>query len=295
MTRATSVTPELLRTMPLPDPGTETDKDARGRVLIVGSSARVPGAVLLSGVAALRGGAGKVALAVPRSIALALGVQFPEAGVIALPETPEGEPSDAALPLLIDHGQRSHAVLIGPGLMDHETCASLVGRLLQAIGGRFVLDASALNCVRSMRAEIQRQRSRPVLTPHSGEMAALLGIERAQVEADPERYACEVATDLDCIVALKGATTYIADQAGGLWCNLGGTVGLATSGSGDVLSGLIAGLLARGADPRIATLWGVYIHAKAGEVLADRIGFLGFLARELGDEIPRLLQDGHQV
>jgi hydroxyethylthiazole kinase-like uncharacterized protein yjeF len=290
MTDSRELTVELLRSMPIPDPGEASDKDARGRVLVVGSSARVPGAVLLSGIAALRAGAGKVALAVPRSLALPIGIRFPEAGILALPETEGGEPSLDALSLLVDEARHSDAVLIGPGLLDHEGCAPLVERLLKECRAGFVLDASALKRVLSMPDAIGCQPRKPVLTPHAGEMAALLDIDRAAVEREPERLAAEVSARLDCIVALKGATTHIAEPSGTVWRNERGVVGLGTSGSGDVLSGLIAGFLARGADPVPATLWGVHVHALAGEALSRTVGRLGFLAREILDEIPRRLE-----
>jgi hydroxyethylthiazole kinase-like uncharacterized protein yjeF len=275
--------------MPIPDPGEASDKDGRGRVLVVGSSAQVPGAILLSGIAALRSGAGKVLLAVPRSLALPIGIRFPEAGVLALPETKDGEPSPEALPILIERARATDAVLIGPGLMDQAACAPLVEGVLKEIQARFVLDASALQRVLSMPAAIGAQTSKPVLTPHAGEMAGLLHVPRSAIEAEPERFAREVAARLNCIVALKGATTFIAEPAGRVWRNNGGAVGLGTSGSGDVLSGLITGLLARGAEPVTATLWGVHAHALAGEALSRKIGRLGFLARELLVELPELL------
>jgi ADP-dependent NAD(P)H-hydrate dehydratase len=290
MSEAIPVTPALLRSMPIPDPGEASDKERRGQVLVVGSSALVPGASLLSGLAALRSGAGKVTLAVPRSVAVPTGIQFPEAGILALPETDGGEPGLGGRDALVERVRRSDAVLIGPGLIDDAACAALIEPVLHQSQARFVLDAAAVKCVLSMRSAIGAQEHKTVLTPHAGEMAALLDIEREAVEADPERIAREAASRLDCIVALKGATTYVADPSGQAWRNERGVVGLGTSGSGDVLSGLIAGLLARGAEPVSATLWGVHVHALAGEALSARIGRLGFLAREIVEEIPRTLQ-----
>jgi hydroxyethylthiazole kinase-like uncharacterized protein yjeF len=129
-----------------------------------------------------------------------------------------------------------------------------------------------------------------LLTPHAGEMAHLTGIAKEEIGGAPERIALEAAQRWNAVVALKGARTVIAAPGGDRWQHDGGNVGLATSGSGDVLAGIIAGLAARGADLTQAASWGVALHARAGERLAERLGKLGYLARELYDEIPTLLE-----
>ena len=122
-------------------------------------------------------------------------------------------------------------------------------------------------------------------------MAGLMKMDRAAVEADPAGVATRAAETFGTIVVLKGARTYIASPAGQLAVCVAGNVGLATSGSGDVLSGVIAGLAARRTEPFAAAAWGVFLHAKAGDRLATKIGPLGYLARELLDEIPNLMWD----
>jgi NAD(P)H-hydrate repair Nnr-like enzyme with NAD(P)H-hydrate dehydratase domain len=133
-------------------------------------------------------------------------------------------------------------------------------------------------------------QGRVVITPHAGEMASLLGISKQQIERDPPRIARQAAARFGVVVALKGAESWVAEPGGALFRYSGGSVGLATSGSGDTLAGVIAGLAARGATPTIAALWGVYLHGAAGQVLARRMGRVGFLARELLAEIPSLLR-----
>jgi ADP-dependent NAD(P)H-hydrate dehydratase len=131
----------------------------------------------------------------------------------------------------------------------------------------------------------------PVLvTPHAGEMAHLTGIAKDAICAAPDRHALDAALRWNAVVALKGARTVIAAPGGERWQHEGGNVGLATSGSGDVLAGVIAGLAARGAALAQAAAWGVALHARAGERLAERLGKLGYLARELCDCIPALLE-----
>jgi hydroxyethylthiazole kinase-like uncharacterized protein yjeF len=130
-----------------------------------------------------------------------------------------------------------------------------------------------------------------VITPHAGEMANLLGMDKHDVLRRPAEIAGEAATLLHCVVALKGARTYIAAPDGGSWTYSDGNVGLATSGSGDTLAGIVAGLLARGVAPLEAAQWGVFLHGEAGNRLAQSRGPLGFLARELLAEIPGIMAE----
>jgi hydroxyethylthiazole kinase-like uncharacterized protein yjeF len=129
-----------------------------------------------------------------------------------------------------------------------------------------------------------------VITPHAGEMATILGMDKGEVERDPLAIARRAADELGAVVALKGPETFIASPEGEAYCYSSGNVGLATSGSGDVLAGIVGGLLARGADPLRAAAWAVYLHGEAGNALAATMGRIGFLARELADEIPPILQ-----
>ena len=160
-----------------------------------------------------------------------------------------------------------------------------------ADGSTFVLDAGALTRLAEITDALRRQRGRMVITPHTGEMATLLGIPRRAVMADLLGSAREAACRLQAVVALKGATTYIVSPQGEAWFFDEGNVGLATSGSGDTLAGIIVGLLARGATPLKAAMWGVYLHGEAGNRLSHIHGHVGFLARELLDAIPRIMAD----
>jgi hydroxyethylthiazole kinase-like uncharacterized protein yjeF len=175
-------------------------------------------------------------------------------------------------------------------MMDGEAVATLTARLLGAEDVRpFVLDAGALARLAEQREALRRHGGRAVITPHAGEMAALLGLDRDAVNADPLGAARQAAAQLRVVVVLKGGCTYVVSPQGAAWTYSEGRVGLATSGSGDTLAGIIAGLLARGANPVQAAIWGVYLHGEAGNRLVRRLGPLGFLARELLAEIPGLL------
>jgi hydroxyethylthiazole kinase-like uncharacterized protein yjeF len=153
-----------------------------------------------------------------------------------------------------------------------------------------ILDAAAIIGLRTDERLLAPLEARAVLTPHAGEMAALLGVEKQAVENDPAELARRAADKFGAVVVLKGAESWIATPAGALYRYDGGNVGLATSGSGDTLAGIVAGLAARGAPPLNAVVWAVYLHGSAGRALAKRIGPLGFLARELLAELPPLLR-----
>jgi ADP-dependent NAD(P)H-hydrate dehydratase len=152
-----------------------------------------------------------------------------------------------------------------------------------------VLDAAALTHLAETPQSLHRLSERVAITPHPGEMAQIMGIDKAVVIRDQLKIARQAADQLQAVVALKGRETFITAPGADTYCNQKGNVGLATSGAGDVLAGIIAGLAARGASPQQSVVWGVFLHARAGDRLARKIGPLGFLARELSGEIPRLM------
>jgi len=284
------VTPELLHRWPLPQPDPDGDKEERGRVLVAGGDPQVPGGVLLAATAALRAGAGKLQIGTVASIAAQLGIVIPEARVFALPELDEGGLAPEAGGELTHRAKLAQAVLFGPGAVNEAGTTALLHRLLPHITEpTVILDAGALPILCNEPCVLRHLEGRAILTPHAGEMARLLGEDKSRIAADPLRFATKAAREWGAVVALKGAETYVAGPDGRVFVNRVGNVGLATSGSGDALSGIIAGLAARGAKPLQAAVWGVYLHARAGDLLAERIGPVGFLARELLPEIPRLM------
>lgn len=291
MDTLTPVTAHLLRDMALPEPDSDS-KDGRGRVLIVAGCIGLPGAVLLAANTAMRAGAGKLQLAVCRDLAIPIGIAVPEALVIGLPQSEGGSISRTAAETLASPAERCDALLAGPGMAEDAESEHLVAALIRAVGdGAVVLDAGALAALRSDPA-LTRHLPRPaVITPHAGEMAKLLDRERAAIEAEPLAAARAATERFGTVTVMKGARTHIVAPDGQAWCYAAGHVGLATSGSGDTLAGLIAGLLARGTAPAAAALWGVYAHGEAGRRLARRHGGIGFLAREIPGEIPAILAD----
>ncbi len=285
------ITPKLLGEWLLPQPEEDDDKEARGRVLVIGGSTEIAGAVVLAATAALRAGAGKMQIATCRSLAPHVSMAVPEARVIGLAETKAGGIAAGGLKQIESELAEAQAVLVGPGMVDKTAVARLMSHLLpQLTHATLVLDAGALGCLKGAPECLSRLQGRVVLTPHAGEMASMFGIEKEKIEAAPLETVRSAVTDLNAVVALKGRETLIAAPASkNVYCNRAGNVGLATSGSGDTLSGVIAGLAARGSTPFQAAVWGVYLHARAGDELARRMGPLGFLARELLAEIPPLM------
>ena len=267
----------LLRRWKLPALSDADGKEERGRVLAIGGSREIPGAILLAGHAALRAGAGKLHIATVADVAAGVAIQMPEARVSGLIATPSGEIGSLSDELLTA-ARHCDALLIGPGMLSTETAARLAA-ICVAAAKEVVLDAGALAASSSGAS---------VITPHAGEMAELCACERREVASDPAGFARRVARERDVVVALKGATTHIASPTGELWTYDGGSIGLGTSGSGDVLGGVIAGLIAQGAAADQAAVWGVVLHGEAGRALTEKIGRVGFLAREIADEIPQI-------
>jgi hydroxyethylthiazole kinase-like uncharacterized protein yjeF len=283
------VTVGALHSHPLPKIGQKTDKDSRGRVFLIAGSTSSPGAALLAGEAALRGGAGKVLVGTTYSIALSLGLRAPEFGIKALAATPDGEP-EATDRGIEDGFPQCDALLLGPGLMNEDNARTIALRCLEKLNKPLLFDAGAITAFSKDFASIRAGRQPRILTPHAGEMAKLMDTRRDVVDKSPREMATKAARALDCVMVLKGAETYIALPDGETFRHAGGAVGLATAGSGDTLAGLLAALLARGAAPLSACLWGVFIHAKAGAILSKTVGPLGFLAREIPEQFPQLLR-----
>lgn len=292
MTDIQRVTPQFLRDHPLPQPEKEGDKKQRGRVLLIAGSVEVPGAAVLAGLGILRAGAGVLRIATCQSSASQLGIALPEARVFACTETKGGGVDPSNCERLIPLAQAADVVLLGPGMIDEAAVEELVVKLLRGVKGpQFVLDAAAFTESRNHRDIFAQHVGNIVVTPHSGEMAKFLGRPRDDVDADPLAAGRAAARLVRGVVTVKGASTYIVGVEGDELLSEHGTVGLATSGSGDTLAGILAGLLARGAPPLLASAWSVYVHAEAGHRLAQRQGTFGFLAREIPAEVPRIMAD----
>ena len=280
------LTDALLRGWRLPQPAEKGSKEARGRVLVIAGAVEMPGAAILASTAALRAGAGKVRVATAGAAATSIATAVPELFVIGLAA---GSRRRQSLRAVVDSAENTDVVLIGPGMRDRDAIRLLLPTLLRITTLRaLIIDASALPFVNEFLPAPAPLRGRTIITPHAGEMAAIANLSADDIAADPFGVARETARRLASVVVLKRAETFICSEEGAAFLNKRGNVGLATAGSGDVLAGIIAGLCARGAGPVPAAAWGVAIHSRAGERLAKRVGVIGYLAREIVDEIAPL-------
>ncbi|ROS26057.1 NAD(P)H-hydrate dehydratase [Cellulomonas sp. PhB150] len=279
---AEPITPALLRSWPLPD--RRGSKDDRGGVLVVGGSLTTPGAAMLAGEAALRVGAGRLTLAVASSAAAGVATAVPEAGVVGLPESRSGSVTGASGPRLAEEVERADVVVIGPGLDHPDGSRAVIEDICSMLPADtpVLLDAFALGVLPDVPAAQRVLAGRVVLTPNAAEAARLLdGPERAAPAA-----AAAVAVRYGAVVVLSG---HVAAPDGRAWASGSGHSGLGTSGSGDVLAGAVAGIVASGTDLPRAACWGLALHSGAGDRLAASVGPVGFLARELVSTLPSVL------
>lgn len=270
---------DLLKTLPLPEWDEETDKASRGKLLLIAGSKRIPGAAILAARAALRAGCGSVRVAAPESVALHIGIAVPELMVIPLPETKQGTLAEGSVALIAEQIKVCAAAIIGPGLDDNPETEAVVREVIASSPLPLVVDAQALPAFDTKKAP----KAARILTPHSGEFETLSG---KPLGDDREDTATQWAKQAKSILVLKGHHTFIASPEGDLYRNESGTRGLGTAGSGDVLAGIIGGLLAQGIEAKTAAVWGVYLHAQAGEAVAKDAGDDGLMARDFIDRLP---------
>lgn len=291
MSEVREVDADLLREFPLPHHPDDSDKEERGRLLVIAGSRELPGAALLAAVAGLRAGAGKLQIATAESIAVQLGIAVPEARVVPHRETAEGCIDESGFDRIICLVRDAQAVMIGCGLQHGAPLDKLLDALFACSAGiPLVLDAAVLGSLAPRADALRSWQGGAIVLPHAGEMARLLECEPDEVSADPEAAARRAARRFNVVAVMKGQHSYIVAPDGRAFRFSGGGVGLATSGSGDTLAGMVGGLAARGADPLTAAIWGIYLHGAAGRRLMNEVGRVGFLARELLDLVPRLME-----
>jgi ADP-dependent NAD(P)H-hydrate dehydratase len=289
MAEPTRVTQGLLRGWPLPEPG--SDKEARGVVLVVGGNRGTPGAVILSGEAALRVGGGKLQVGTAAKTSAQVGLALPEALVAGLPQDDSGDLAVAAAADVVGLAEGAAAVLLGPGLMDPDAAADLVAAVVPELSGPVVIDALGSAYVTGRPDGLHHLQGNCVMTVNPTELARTLRVDDDEVARDPAAATVRLAEQARAVVLCGGPRKIVATPDGDTWQVLEGGPGLGIAGSGDVQAGFVTGLLARGAEPAQAAVWGAYLHAVAGDRLAEEVGPLGFLARELPALAPRLLAE----
>jgi NAD(P)H-hydrate epimerase len=250
----------------LPSREPDTHKRATGVVLVVGASRGMTGAVCLTAEAAYRVGAGLVTVAVPGAALASVQAHVREATFLPLPETDEGTVAEAGVAAVKERLEDADAVALGPGLTTRPEASAFARAFVRETPAPVVLDADGLNAFAGRAADLRERRADLVLTPHAGEFARLAETSSRHVQADRIGSVRSLAASTGAVVLLKGSRTLVGTPDGRVRVNPTGTPALATAGSGDVLTGAIAGLMARGLDPADATTAGAFVHGLAGSL-----------------------------
>ena len=267
-------------------------KGSFGRVLVVAGSTGMTGAAALTSEAALRVGAGLVTLAIPKSLNPILEVKLSEVMTLPLPETETGTITSCASSDILEYAEKTNSILaIGPGLSQHPETVKLVHRLIkenseQGLCSRIVIDADGLNALAQAPELIPLLGSEGILTPHPGEMARLTQTQIPTIEADRIGTAEKFADRYGVTLVLKGAPTVTSTPNGQIWINSTGNPGMATAGMGDVLTGIITGLMAQNVPSNTAAVLGVYLHGLAGDIATKKVGMHGLIAGDVLKAVP---------
>ncbi len=287
------MTPEGARSS-LPDRPYDAHKGAFGRVLAVVGSMSYVGAAALACHGAGRVGAGIVTLACPKTLLPIMAAQLTETTYLPLSESEPGLPGDEALSQITDQLPEASALLVGCGLGQEKRTKELVHRLLLRDGANFpptVVDADGLNALADEPRWWERLNDQTVLTPHPGEMGRLLDLSNREVQSDRLGVARRAAEQWNKVVVLKGAHTVVARPDGHAKLSPFANPGLASAGTGDVLAGAIAGVMAQGLSPWDAATCGVYLHGMAGAAAREELGEAGILASDLLPLLPRAIKE----
>jgi NAD(P)H-hydrate epimerase len=270
----------------LPPRPLEANKGTFGRVLVVCGSRGMSGAAVLCGGAALRGGAGLVRLAVPEGILAIVAAANPCYMTAPLPQDDAGRLAGAALPELLELIRTSTVAVMGPGLGQNKDLGPLLAAVLEQTALPLVLDADALNNLVGRQGALRRHKGPVVLTPHPGEFARLAGCDIPAVQAHRQEQAVRFAEAHGVVLVLKGRGTVVTDGRR-LYVNTTGNPGMATGGTGDVLAGLTAALLAQGLETFAAAQLAVYLHGRAGDLACAEVGETSLIATDLLHFLPR--------
>ena len=274
----------------LPPRKPETHKGDVGHVFLLAGSTGLSGAAALCARGALRAGAGLATVGIPKSLHGPMASKLTEAMLKLLPETKEGSLSLQALPEIVSTIERMDAVAIGPGLSQQSETKELVRHLLPKIAKPLVLDADGLNALAEELGVFKRLSLPIIVTPHPGEMGRLIRQSAQEVQRDRERTAKAFAERYRVVVVLKGHQTVVADIDGTAYVNDTGNPGMASGGCGDVLTGIIAGLLGQQLSLFDAARLGVFLHGLAGDLAAQEVGQTGLIASDLVARIPQAIR-----
>lgn len=264
----------------------DSNKGTLGSLLCICGSYGMAGAAIMAGKAALRCGIGLLKIAVPKSIYPVCATNILESVYYPLEETSNGVISSKNTDFLLEMCEKSSAVVIGCGLSVCDDTKNLVQSVITNCKKPLVIDADALNCICNKPEILKNLKAPAIITPHPGEMARLLHSTPKTVNSNRENTAIDFAKKFGVVTVLKGAGTIIASPDGEVYINHTGNSGMATGGSGDVLSGIIGSLLAQGAAPINAAAAGVFLHGTIGDLAAEKLGKISMLPTDMIDMIP---------
>lgn len=269
----------------------DSNKGTYGKILVVAGSRGMTGAACLTGGAALRSGAGLVYLAAPSSLVSIYAGALIEAVTIPLEDENKGFLTSEAIPGILKQLGKVSVAAVGPGLSSGNETRDVVYSIIENSEVPIVLDADGINLVAEDLSVLKKRRNQIVITPHPGEMARLVGASVKEVQEDRLNVARTFSKEWGVITVLKGSRTVIASPEGEIYINTTGNPGMSTGGSGDVLTGIIAGLIGQGLKPLDASIAGVYLHGVCGDNIAAKKGEHGLIAGDLVQEIPFVILD----
>ena len=277
----------MIETIPKLKPrAVDGHKGDYGKVCIIAGSIGMSGAAALAGRAALRAGAGLVRVATPKSVLPIVAAIEPSFTTIALPEDGDGRISAKAIHAVLEAIGENDAVAFGPGIGTSGAIRSVLEILLEQQPLRLIIDADGLNNLAGIKNWPARLKAKLILTPHPGEMKRLWsGLFREQLPAERQEQALQLAQRTNTVVVLKGAGTVVTDGEK-VYINKTGNPGMATAGSGDVLTGVITALLGQGLSDFDAAVLGVYVHGLAGDIASEKIGRVSLIATDIIDSLP---------
>lgn len=261
-----------------------------GHILVIGGSAGKTGAAAMASYAALRTGAGLVSLALPKSLSLAMETVFPEVMTVPLPETEEQTLDISALEPILELLPQMKVLVVGPGMTTHPRTSQLLKGVLRASQVPMVIDADGLNSLAGCLSLLRECPAPRILTPHPGEMSRLTGDSVSDIQRNRIEIAQRFSSSYGVLLVLKGARTLVSDTQGQVYINPTGNPGMATAGMGDVLSGMIAGLIAQDGGLLEGTTAAVYLHGMAGDLAAQKVGSLCLVASDLLSHLPQAIE-----
>jgi len=278
----------------LPERHANSNKGDYGRVLIVTGSTGMTGSGCLASMSALRSGAGLVYAAVPASLAGIYGSNLIEPIILPLEDSGKGSLTAKSIPGILEIMERMNVAAVGPGLSVTDDIKEIVREIITHAAIPLILDADALNALSSDVSILKKRKAKTVLTPHPGEMARLTGISIDKIQKDRISTARGFSQEYGTVLVLKGSRTVVALPDGRVFINPTGNPGMATAGTGDVLTGIIAGLCAQGMDAADAAVAGVYLHGLAGDFAASELGMYSMVAGDIIKYLPEAFKSGGQ-